>query len=67
MKKNLRSYDLIVAMEQKHKNAVLRKCSECTDKVVVWNIKDPYFEGRDGAERIYSEIHVKVAELAESL
>ena len=65
--KNLRGYDLIVAMEQKHKNAVLRKCSECTSKVVVWNIKDPYFEGRDGAERIYNEIHVKVAELAESL
>ena len=65
--KNLRGYDLIVAMEQKHKAAVLRRCSECADKIVVWNIEDPYFEEREVEGRIYAEIQVKVKELAESL
>lgn len=65
--KDLRAYDLIVAMEPKHKNAVLRRCSECTNKIVVWNVEDPYFEGREDAERIYAEIQMKVKELAASL
>jgi protein-tyrosine-phosphatase len=65
--KNLRAYDLIVAMEPKHKTAILRKCSECTSKIIVWNIEDPYFEQRESAERIYAEIQIKVKDLAASL
>ena len=65
--KNLRNYDLIVAMQSRHKNAVLRKCPECEKRIVVWNIEDPYYEEHEAAERIYGNIKTKVDELANSL
>lgn len=65
--KSLRDYDLIVAMDHKVKNAVLRECPDCTDKIVGWNIKDPYFEKKEDVERILIEIDNKVKRLAKSL
>ncbi len=65
--KNLRDYNLIVAMEPRHKHAVLRKCPACETRIIVWNISDPYFEEQEEAERIYIEIENKVEELAKSL
>ena len=65
--KQLRKYDLIVAMQQMHKNALLHRCRECQDKIVVWNIEDPYFLERKDAEKVYEQIREKVAELANSL
>lgn len=41
--KRLRDYDVIVAMETQHGDYVLSLCLECKDKIIVWNIKDPYF------------------------
>ena len=64
--KQLHEYDLIVAMKQRHRFAVLSKCSECEKKIVVWNIKDPYFLSPEHTESIYEQIKEKVAELAES-
>lgn len=64
--KDLRDYDVIVTMDQKVRNVVLRKCPDCENKIVAWNIKDPYFEEQD-AKRIFNEIESKVEELAESL
>ena len=66
-KKNLRSYDLIVAMEQIHMNAILRVCPECENKIVEWNIEDPYFLKNEDAKKIYAQIENKVGELAKSL
>jgi len=63
--KDLRDYDVIVTMDQKVRNAVLRKCPDCENKIVIWNIKDPYFEEQH-AKRIFNEIKSKVRELAES-
>lgn len=65
--KQVNEYDLIVAMEQRHKDAVLNKCPECADKIVVWNIEDPYFLPHEYAEKIYEQVKEKVAELANSL
>ena len=65
--KQLQEYDLIVAMEQRHKDAVSSKCQECTSKIVVWNIQDPYFMSHDDAMKVYWQIQEKVKELAESL
>jgi protein-tyrosine phosphatase len=65
--KQLKDYDLIVAMQQGHKDAVLSRCAECENKIVVWNIEDPYFVEREDAERIYRQIEHKVEELARSL
>lgn len=65
--KKLNDYDLIVAMEQRHKEAVLRRCPGCEDKVVVWNIQDPYFLPSRDAQKIYEQIREKVKELAKLL
>jgi protein-tyrosine-phosphatase len=65
--KNLRGYDLIVAMEQVHTNAILHVCPECENKIVEWDIEDPYFLKRDDAGKIYVQIENKVGELATSL
>ena len=60
-------YDLIVAMEPKHKGAVLIKYPECENKIVVWNIYDPYFLPQKCAQTIFEQIRQKVKELADSL
>jgi protein-tyrosine phosphatase len=65
--KQLGKYDLIVAMEPVHKDVVLSKCPECADKIVVWNIDDPYFLPHGYAEKIFRQIRQKVRELAVSL
>jgi protein-tyrosine phosphatase len=62
--KRLMDYDVIVAMENKHRNYVLSLCPECKDKVVVWNVKDPYFMNREDAWKVYEQIRKKVVELA---
>ena len=63
----LGDYDLIVAMEPRHKDVVLSKCPECADKIVVWNINDPYFLPHGHAEKVFRQIKDKVHELADSL
>lgn len=65
--KKLNSYDLIIAMKPKHKEAILRKCPQCASKIVVWNIDDPYFLPFGYAEKIFKQIRNKVVELANSL
>jgi protein-tyrosine-phosphatase len=65
--KPLREYDVIVAMEQRHKDAIVLRCPECKSNVVVWNIEDPYFLEPEYAQKIYGQIKDKVVELAESL
>ena len=65
--KELRSYDIIVAMKPRHMHAVTKKCPDCADKIVVWNIKDPYFEELDEALGIFSQIETRVKKLAESI
>lgn len=65
--KNLGCYDLIVAMEQMHTKAVLRVCPECANRIIQWNIGDPYFLTDAEARRIYAQIENKVEELSKSL
>jgi len=64
--KALRTFDLIIAMESRHKQAVLSNCPDCEEQIFVWNIKDPYWE-EEAAERIFVQIEKKVKELAESI
>ena len=64
--KELNEYDLIIAMEPHHKDAILDKCPECENKIVVWNIDDPYFLPL-GQTEIFEQIKNRVAELANSL
>lgn len=65
--KQPREYDLIVAMQHEHKDAVLNICPECESKIVVWNIRDPYFMSHDDAMKVYKQIKERVKELLESL
>ncbi len=65
--KNLRKYELIVAMEPQHRHVLLKMCPECEAKIVVWNIEDPYFLPKGGAEKVFQQIKQKVKELANSL
>ncbi len=65
--KQLEDYDLIIAMQQRHKIAVTIMCPSCEDKTVVWNIEDPYSMTPSDAEEIYREIEEKVKKLAETL
>jgi len=64
--KRLGDYDVIVAMEEEHRDYVLSLCPECGDKVVVWNVRDPYFMDKEDAWKVYEQIREKVAELAKS-
>jgi protein-tyrosine-phosphatase len=45
---------------------VLSLCPECGDRVVVWNVRDPYFMDREDAWKVYEQIREKVAEQAKS-
>ena len=65
--KQLDEYDLIVAMEPIHKDAVLSRCPECANKIVVWNIDDPYFLPPEYTEKIFRQIKEKILELVNSL
>jgi protein-tyrosine-phosphatase len=65
--KHLEEYDVIVAMEQRHKDAALIRCPECESKITVWNIADPYFMPIKHAEKVYQQIKDKVTELSNSL
>jgi protein-tyrosine-phosphatase len=64
--KRLMDYDVIVAMEDRHRDYVLSLCPECEGKIVVWNVRDPYFMDREDAWKVYEQIREKVAELAKS-
>ena len=61
--KRLGDYDVIVAMENKHRDYVLSLCPECGDRIVVWNVKDPYFMDKEDAWKVYEQIREKVARL----
>jgi protein-tyrosine-phosphatase len=65
--KNLQDYDIIVAMENRHREAVASRCPQCREKIVVWNISDPYFLPQEYTEKIFNEIKTKVQKLNESL
>ena len=64
--KNLCVYDLIVAMEREHEQAILDQAPDCTDKTVVWHITDPYNLPYKQASHEFDKIKSKVAHLAKS-
>jgi protein-tyrosine-phosphatase len=65
--KPLREYDVIVAMEMKHRFSILRRCPECSGRIEVWNINDPYDTSTEYEEEVYQQIKTRVKELAERL
>jgi len=61
--KRLMDYDVIVTMESRHRDYVLSLCPKCKDKIVVWNVRDPYFMDKEDAWKVYEQIREKVARL----
>jgi protein-tyrosine-phosphatase len=37
--KQVEQHDIIIAMEQRYRDSVLKKCPECKNKVVVWDVR----------------------------
>jgi protein-tyrosine phosphatase len=64
--KNLCEYDLIVAMEREHEQAILDQAPECGDKISVWHITDPYNIPFKQASHEFDKIRSKVANLAKA-
>jgi protein-tyrosine-phosphatase len=65
--KELDRYDLIVTMKPEHKEAVLRKCPQCINKITMWDIDDPFFLPHGYTEKIFQEIKSRVMTLAASM
>ena len=65
--KNLSDYNLIIAMETEHEQAIINQSPECADKVVVWHINDPYKLPYKQASKEFDRIKSKVVNLAKSL
>ena len=65
--KQLEQYNIIIAMEKRHRDAVLKKCPECKNKIVVWDIPDKIFFLRGRTEKINNQMKKNVTEYAESL
>jgi protein-tyrosine phosphatase len=65
--KNLCDYDLIIAMEPKHEQAILNQSPECADKIEVWYINDPYNQPYKQAQQTFDKIKSKVSLLAKTL
>jgi len=65
--KQLEQYNIIIAMEKRHRDSVLKKCAECKDKIVIWDIPDKIFFLHRRTEKINSQMKKKVTEFAESL
>ena len=65
--KQLERYDIIIAMEKRHADAVLKKCPECAIKIVVWDIPDKIFFLHGRTDKINNQMKKNVTEFAESL
>jgi protein-tyrosine-phosphatase len=65
--KQLENYSIIIAMQKMHRDAVLKKCPECKDKIVVWDIPDKIFFLRGRTEKINNQMKTKVIDYSESL
>ena len=65
--KQLEQYNIIIAMEKRQRDSILKKCSECKNKIVVWDIPDKIFFLRGRTNKISNQMKKKVTEYAESL
>ena len=62
--KNLRDYDVIVAMKEEHKKSITEKCPQLTEKIEVWNIEDPINLPAGHDKIIFEKIKQKVQKMA---
>jgi protein-tyrosine phosphatase len=61
--KDLPRYDLIVAMEPRHRAAILARCVDCAERLVVWHVSDPYGLPARDAHAVFDRIKAAVDRL----
>jgi protein-tyrosine-phosphatase len=64
--KNIRDYDVIVAMKEEHKKSIAEKWPQLTEKIEVWNIEDPINLPAGYDKIIFEKIKQKVQKMANS-
>jgi protein-tyrosine-phosphatase len=65
--KPIAQYDLIIAMEKTHEDAILENCPKCRSKVIVWNVPDLQSLPPECIKEINDQIKKNVTELAKVL
>jgi protein-tyrosine-phosphatase len=64
--KQMVQYDIIIAMERRHRDAVLKKCPECKN-IVVWGVPDKISFLHRRTKKINNQMKKNVAKYAESI
>ena len=67
VQRNVEEYDLIVAMKEEHRHYLVKEYPQLNEKILVWNIDDPYLLPAGSDKRILKEIEEKVRELSTRL
>ncbi len=62
--KKLEMYDVIVAMEDEHRQEILKQNPLLNNKIVVWDIEDPIYLPPGHGKKVLENIKRKVLELA---
>ncbi|MEA2089789.1 MAG: hypothetical protein U9O89_03410 [Thermoproteota archaeon] len=65
--KNLDEYDLIIVMEERHKQQILMFHPQVRNKITVWDVEDPIYLPAGSDKIVLEEIKKKVKKLAASL
>lgn len=65
--KNLSEYDLIIVMEERHKQQIVMFHPQIQNKITVWYIEDPIYLPAGSDKRALEKIKKKVKKLAASL
>lgn len=65
--KKLERYNVIVAMEDEHRQEILKQNPLLKNKIVVWDVEDPIYLPPGHGKKVLENIKRKVLELARSL
>ena len=65
--KKLEKYDVIVAMEDVHRQELLKRNPTLKNKIVVWDVKDPIYLPPGHGKKVLENMKRKVLELAKSI
>ena len=65
--KDVERYDLIVVMEEAHKQIIIGHWPKVENQIQVWNIDDPIYLPSGASQKIFMKIRGKVLEMAKIL
>ena len=65
--KNVEGYDIIIVMNEGHKQSIVERWPNVEKKIQVWNIDDPIYLPSGSAQKIFAKIKIKVLGIARNL